>query len=101
MDPTLQLDGELPEGVVADKSAVEWIESEAQHSQEELDEDDAFLGFASAEIWEYDVFAGRDDEFKAAMKRSKVVLEYTVVDEANTPPEDAVAPPMRKPQSIR
>jgi hypothetical protein len=100
IDPTLQLDTELPEGVVADKNLVEWIESEAQHSQEALDEDDAFLAMASAEVWEYDVLSGKDREFKDAMKRSGVVLEYTVIDETETLPEDALPKPLRQAEPI-
>jgi len=100
IDPTLQLDSELPDGVLADKNLVEWIESDAQHSQEALDEDDAFLGMASVEVWEYEVFAGRDDEFKDAIKRSKVVLEYTLTDETDTLQEDAIPLTLKDPQPV-
>jgi hypothetical protein len=90
IDPTLQLDNELPEGVVADKTFVEWLESEGQHSQESLDEDDGFLAMASAEVWEYNVVSSKDEEFQDAIRRSRVVLEYTVIDEAETLPEDTL-----------
>jgi hypothetical protein len=101
LDPTLELDNELPEGVVADKNLVEWLESDAQHSQETLDEDDAFLAMASAEVWEYEIISGKDEEFQDAMKRSKVVLEYTITDEAETLPEDALPKPLRQAVTIR
>jgi hypothetical protein len=91
IDPTVELDGELPDGVVAAKVFVERLESQAEHSQELLDEDDAFLGMASGEIWEYDVVDGRADEFEDAVRNSKVVFECNVIDEAATPAEDVTA----------
>ena len=51
IDPTGDLDMLLPDGVVVDKVFVERFEPEAKHSQEVLDEDDAFLGLASAAIF--------------------------------------------------
>src|SRR5437016_11319737 len=59
LDATTELDSELADGVVAEKSFVERLESQAEHSQEVLDEDDAFLGLAATEVWEYDVVNGR------------------------------------------
>jgi hypothetical protein len=100
IDPTLQLDAELAEGVVAEKTFVEWLESDALHSQDVLDEDDAFLGLASAEVWEYDIVAGKTVEFEEAMTNSEVVLEFTVVDETDTPSEDASPVPLRRPVPI-
>lgn len=46
IDPTALLDEELADGVVAEKVFVERLEPDAQHSQETLDEDDAFLALA-------------------------------------------------------
>lgn len=89
LDPTLLLDQELPEGVVADKAQIEWLDSDAQHGQEDLDEDDAFLGLASADVWEYEVFAGKQSEFEDAIRRSRVVLECTLIDEEETAADDA------------
>ena len=59
MQPSADLDAIIPDGVVAEKVFVEQLESEAQHSQEVLDEDDAFLGVAAPEVWEYDVVDAR------------------------------------------
>lgn len=47
-----ELDVNLPDGAVAEKVFVERLEPAAQHSQEVLDEDDAFLGAVTAEAWD-------------------------------------------------
>jgi hypothetical protein len=59
MRPSAELDLNLSDGIVAEKVFVEQLQSEAQHSQEELDEDDAFLGSAAPEIWEYEIVDAR------------------------------------------
>jgi len=51
MGPSAELDSKLSEGIVAEKIFVEQLESEAEHSQEVLDEDDAFLGSSTPEVW--------------------------------------------------
>jgi len=84
MQPSAELDENLSEGVVADKVLVEQLDTEAQHSQEVLDEDDAFLGSAAAEVWEYDVVEARADEFEEAINNSDLVLEYDIVDSSTT-----------------
>lgn len=89
MDPTLLLDQELAEDVVAEKTQIEWFESDAEHGEDALDEDDAFLGMASADVWEYDIFTGKQSEFEDAIRRSRVVLEFTVVDEEEIAADDA------------
>ncbi|MFL6463984.1 MAG: hypothetical protein ACJ73N_06200 [Bryobacteraceae bacterium] len=83
IDPSSELDTYLPDGVVAEKEMVERFEPAAQHSQEVLDEDDAFLGLATAEVWEYDVIDERAQEFEDAIRNSQTVMEFEVVD--NTP----------------
>jgi|SRR5580700_503466 hypothetical protein len=80
MQPSAELDQNLAEGVVADKVFVEQLESDAQHSQEVLDEDDAFLGSAATEVWDYQVLDDRASEFEQALKNSDLVLEYDIVD---------------------
>ena len=60
----------LPDGVVVEKNFVERLESMAQHSQEVLDEDDAFLGRAGTEVWEYEIVNDRASEFEDALKNS-------------------------------
>ena len=70
----------LPDGVIEDAQVVEQIEPDSVHSEERMDEDDDFLPFGS-EIWEFVVGENRDDEFKAALEESGVVLEYDVIDD--------------------
>jgi hypothetical protein len=81
IDPTNFLD--LADGIVQDKVLVEQVEPEAKHSQEVLDEDDAFLGIAAAEVWEFEVTEGREDEFITALTNSGTVMEYEPMDDLN------------------
>jgi len=91
MRPSAELDLNLADGVVAEKVLVEELESDAQHGQETLDEDDAFLGSAAAEIWEYEVVDGRAMEFEDALQNSDLVLESEIVDDSITEAADAAA----------
>ena len=84
VDPSSELDVYLPDGVVAEKEFVERFEPRAQHPQEVLDEDDAFLGLASAEVWEYEVVDERAQEFEDAIRNSQTVMEFEVIDETPT-----------------
>lgn len=84
-DPTAELDVNVADGVVLDKSLVSQFEPEAKHSQEVLDEDDAFLGMAAAEVWEYEVADGREQEFEDGIRNSQVVMEYETIDDVNVP----------------
>jgi hypothetical protein len=88
LDPTTELDALLADGVVADKSFVERFESDAQHSQEVLDEDDSFLGMAGAEVWEYEVLDERAGEFEDAIRNSPTIMEFEVVDGSPTDTAD-------------
>jgi hypothetical protein len=83
IDPTQFLD--LPEGIVLDKVLVEGFEPEAKHNQEVLDEDDAFLGRAAAEVWEYEISDGFEAEFVTALTNSGTVMEYDQLDELDIP----------------
>lgn len=85
LDPSTELDVYLAEGIVLDKVYVRSIEPEAKHSQEVLDEDDAFLGMAAAESWEYQIEEGREKEFEDAIGNSQTVMEFEVIDDANLP----------------
>jgi hypothetical protein len=89
MQPSAELDQNLSDGVVADKVLVEQLESDAQHSQEVLDEDDAFLGSAATEVWDYQVVDDRAPEFEQALQNSDLVLEYDIVDLELTSRDDA------------
>jgi len=90
IQPSAEFDANFSDGVIAEKVFVEALESEAWHSQEVMDEDDAFLGMAAAEVWEYDVADARADEFEYALNRSDYVLEYDVVDASVTETVDAI-----------
>ena len=83
IDPTKFLD--LADGIVEDKVIVETLEPESMHSQEVMDEDDAFLGRAAAEVWEYEVAEGRETEVVAALKASGTVMEYDRMDVMDIP----------------
>ncbi|MBV9083112.1 MAG: hypothetical protein JOZ62_10575 [Acidobacteriaceae bacterium] len=84
VNPTADLDVDLPDDVVADKVFVGRFDPDAKHSQEVLDEDDAWLGVAAPEIWEYDVVDGREQDFIDAMRNSETVMEFSVIDETAT-----------------
>lgn len=89
LNPTAELDGDLPDGVVADKVFVGRFDPESKHSQEVMDEDDAFLGSAAAELWEYDVVDGSEQDFIDAVRNSETVMEFTVVDETSVDADEA------------
>jgi hypothetical protein len=89
MQPSAELDQNLSDGVVADKVFVEELESDAQHSQEVLDEDDAFLGSAATEVWDYRVVDDRAREFEQGLQNSDLVLEYDIIDLELTSRDDA------------
>jgi len=89
MRPSAELDLNLDDGVVAEKVLVEELESEAEHGEDGLDEDDSFLGSAAAEVWEYEIVDARKQEFEDALKNSDLVFESEIVDETVTEPADA------------
>jgi hypothetical protein len=93
MQPSAELDQNLSDGVIAEKVFVEEVESDAQHSQEVLDEDDAFLASAATEVWEYEVIDNRAREFEQALQNSDLVLEYDVVDDTVTSRDESVRIP--------
>jgi hypothetical protein len=88
LNPTAEMDVYIPDGVVADKLFVERFEPESKHNQEVLDEDDAWLGLAATEVWEYDVVDTREQDFVDAMQNSEAVMEFSVIDETNIDTED-------------
>jgi len=88
LNPTAELDVELPDGIVADKVFVGRFDPESKHNQEVMDEDDAFLGSAAAELWDYDIVDGSEQDFIDAMRNSEMVMEFTVVDETSIDAED-------------
>jgi hypothetical protein len=94
LDPTAEMDVYIPDGVVADKVFVERFEPGSQHNQEVLDEDDAWLGLASPEVWEYDVLDDREQDFIDAMQNSGTVMEFAVIDETSIDGADAGPAPL-------
>src|SRR3954471_22985782 len=88
LNPTAEVDVEIPDGVVADKVFVGRFDPESKHSQEVMDEDDAFLGSAAAELWEYDVIDGNEQDFLDAVRTSEAVMEFTEVDETSIDTDD-------------
>jgi hypothetical protein len=92
IEPSFSLDSSLADGVVAEKTFVGRLEPQAQHSQSVLDEDDAFLGSAAPEIWEYEVVDERAQEFEQTIRESAGILEFEVVDDTPTDAEDAPDP---------
>ncbi len=84
-NPTNYLEPHLEDGIVMDARFVERYEPEAAlHPQETMDEDDSFLSVGS-EVWEYDVADSRDEDFKQAMARSQMVIEYEALEETLEP----------------
>jgi len=80
------------DGVIQDEEMVEIIEPAGLGVAEDLNEgsgsqesnDNGFLAFGT-ETWVFDVAEGRDEEFKAALVESRVVLEFEEVpDESLT-----------------
>jgi hypothetical protein len=76
--------------VVAAKTFVERFAPASEHSQEVLDEDDAFLGLAAAEVWEYNVVDEHAKDFEAAARNSETVMELQTVDESVTTSDEAL-----------
>ncbi len=80
-NPPEFVEPELDEGIVLDATFVERIEPDNLHVQEVADEDDDFLSMGT-EVWEYDVADGREKEFEDALKNSKMVMEFEVLDDS-------------------
>jgi hypothetical protein len=89
MRPSAELDLNLSDGVVAEKVLVEELDSEAQHGEDSLDEDDSFLGSAAAEVWEYEVVNARAQEFEDALQNSDLIFESEVIDDTVTEAADS------------
>jgi hypothetical protein len=85
IDPSAELEQYLADGVVLDRAYVTSHEPESKHNQEVLDEDDAFLAMAAPEVWEYQVEDGRQSEFEDAIRNSRTVMEFEIIDDVNMP----------------
>lgn len=81
-NPASFLDAELDESTVLDSRFVGRLHPEAQHSSDELEEDDAFLS-VSPEIWEYDIADEKDQDFKDALRNCGMVMEFELLESAD------------------
>ncbi len=68
------------EGVVIEAAVAKENEPPAQHSQDDLDEDDNFESIGT-EVWEYEIAGNREDEFLTALKKSEMVIDYEKIDD--------------------
>ena len=73
-DPVSFLEPELDDETVLDAVFVGRTRPDALHSSDKLEEDDAFLSLG-AEIWEYDVAEGKEQDFQDALRNSGMVME--------------------------
>jgi hypothetical protein len=78
--PPDYVDIEAPDGVIVDRTFVERDEPLAVHNEERLEEDDDFLS-VGCETWDYEIDDGREDEFLAALKVSKMAMECLRLDD--------------------
>lgn len=85
-NPPSFLEPELDDETVLDAVFVGRTQPDALHSSDQIEEDDEFLSLG-AEIWEYDVAEGKDEDFKAALRNSGMVMEFEPLDE-----EDEIGP---------
>ena len=82
-DPPSFLDAQLDDETVLDAQFVGRLEPGPLHSSDRIEEDDGFLGMATPEIWEYDVADGKDEDFKAALQNSGMVIEFEPLEEGD------------------
>jgi len=83
-DPPAFLDTQLDDETVSDAVFVGRNEPEALHNSDRIEEDDGFLGLTT-EIWEYDVAEGKDEDFKAALQNSGMVIEFEPLEAGEEP----------------
>jgi hypothetical protein len=81
-DPPSFLEPELDDETVLDAVFVGRTQPDALHSSDLLEEDDAFLSLG-AEIWEYDVAEGKDEDFKNALLNSGMVMEVEPLESSD------------------
>ncbi len=78
-DPPSFLDAQLDDETVLDAVFVGRNRPDALHSSDLIEEDDGFLSFG-AEIWDYDIADGKDQDFKDALKNSGMVMEFELLE---------------------
>jgi hypothetical protein len=78
-NPPSFLEPELDDETVLDAVFVGRTDPDDLHSSDVAEEDDDFLSLSS-EIWEYDVAEGKDEDFKAALRNSEMVMEFEPIE---------------------
>jgi hypothetical protein len=78
-DPASFLDTQLDDETVLNAAFVGRNEPDALHNSDRIEEDDGFLGLTT-EVWEYDIADGKDEDFKAALQNSAMVIEFEPID---------------------
>jgi|SRR3954452_15527007 len=81
-DPKSFLDAQLDDDTVVDAELVTRNDPDSLHNSEVLDEDDAFLSIGT-EVWDFDVAEGKDEDFKAALQNSGMVIEFEPLEAAD------------------
>ena len=83
-NPPSFLEPELDDDTVLDAVFVGRTQPDALHSSDRIEEDDEFLSLG-AEIWEYDVAEGKDEDFQAALRNSEMVMEFEPLETDSEP----------------
>jgi hypothetical protein len=78
-NPPSFLEPELDDETVLDAVFVGRTEPDDLHGSDVAEEDDDFLSLSS-EIWEYDIAEGKDEQFKAALRNSEMVMEFEPIE---------------------
>ena len=81
-EPSLFLDTQLDDQTVLDAVFVGRTQPDALHASDAIEEDDSFLSLG-AEIWEYDVAEGKDEDFKNALLNSGMVMEVEPLESSD------------------
>ena len=81
-EPASFVDTQLDDETVLDAVFVGRTTPDALHSSDREEEDDDFLSLSS-EIWEYDVADGKDEDFKAALLNSGMVMEFDPLESSD------------------
>jgi hypothetical protein len=81
-NPPSFLEPELDDETVLDAEFVGRLDPDSLHSSDSLEEDDDFLSLG-AEIWEYDVADGKDEDFKNALLNSGMVMEFEPLESSD------------------
>lgn len=81
-DPASFLEPELEDDVVLDARFVGRLQPDALHVSDRMEEDDAYMG-VTAEIWEYDVADGKEQDFKDALQNSGMVMEFDELESSD------------------